>query len=59
MDRGAWWGIDYGVAKESDVTEQTTNTFIIPTVVMVEWVYIRQNSTYCIFFNGKKSLYKL
>ena len=59
MDRGAWWAIDYGVAKESDVTEQTTNTFIIPTVVMVEWVYIRQNSTYCIFFNGKKSLYKL
>ena len=59
MDRGAWWAIVYGAAKESDVTEQTTNTFIIPTVAMVEWVYIRQNSTYCIFFNGKKSLYKL
>ena len=59
MDRGAWWALVYGVAKESDVTEQTTNIFIIPTVVMVEWLYIRQNSKYCILFYGKKSIYKL
>ena len=37
MDRGAWWAIVHGVAKESDMTEQTTNIFIILTAVMVEW----------------------
>ena len=26
MDRGAWWAIVHGVAKESDTTEQLTHT---------------------------------
>ena len=25
MDRGAWWAIAHGVAKESDMTEQLNN----------------------------------
>ena len=49
MDRGAWWAIVHGVAKESDMTEQTTNIFIILTAVMVEWC-IKGKTQHIVFF---------
>ena len=32
MDRGAWWAVVHGVAKESDMTEQLTLKQPIPLV---------------------------
>ena len=38
MDRGAWWAIVHGVAKESDVIEQLTLSLHFMEIVRHDWV---------------------
>ena len=52
MDRGAWWAIVHGIAKESDMTEQLNNNKKLrfslhscgsmPFIIYIyEWIHIK------------------